>query len=396
MAVEIISLPAPTSADPSSCPDFGREIRGINPNELNEEEFKLVSDLLYKHGLLLFRNCNLTPAQQYTLTKCFDPASENYGHGNKKVDQAKTSILHAYLKSIPAVPQVQLIGNGTVYDHEGISEVKLKHASHTVCHKTTLSEEEVAQGYTRFFRWHIDAALYELSPPKVTTLYAIRVPQGPNQTVRYDDGTGDELQVPVAPTAFVSTKRMFDMLPQELKSVAVRGRVKYAPHPYVWMSTAKLVNNGLSVETEGREVPYNELPPWDESKIKVHPMLWKNLVTGDLHFQVHPTCAAEVYIDPLAADIEKDGALFPEGAHITDLREVRALLYEMQRPAIAPEFVYPHDWSEKDLIIFHNRGLLHCIAGSLSEEQVRVFHQCNLAGSDDPTGPTNDDIKKWA
>ena len=50
-------------------------------------------------------------------------------------------------------------------------------------------------------RRHIDAALYDLSPPKVTTLYAVSVPKGGKQTLRYDDGTGDELEVPLGGTA---------------------------------------------------------------------------------------------------------------------------------------------------------------------------------------------------
>lgn len=36
--------------------------------------------------------------------------------------------------------------------------------------------------------------------PKATTLYALNVPQGPAQIVRYDDGTGDELPVPLGTT----------------------------------------------------------------------------------------------------------------------------------------------------------------------------------------------------
>lgn len=48
---------------------------------------------------------------------------------------------------------------------------------------------------TRFYRWHIDAALYKLSPPKVTTLYAVKVPEGEQQTLRYDDGSGDEIKL---------------------------------------------------------------------------------------------------------------------------------------------------------------------------------------------------------
>ena len=171
------------------------------------------------------------------------------------------------------MPQVQLIGNGTVYNHEGLAEAMLKHPSHTTFHRTRVSPEEEAQGITRFYRWHIDAALYDLSPPRVTTLYGISVPQGKRQVCRYDDGTGDELDVPLGTTAFVSGKTMFDILPPELKRLAVRSRVKYAPHPYVWMAPAHAKSTGLGIETEGLEMPLDELPPWEESKIKVLPLV---------------------------------------------------------------------------------------------------------------------------
>ena len=76
-------------------------------------------------------------------------------------------------------------------------------------------------------RWHIDAALYDLSPPKVTTLYALGVPKGEPQTLRYDDGTGDELPVPLGTTAFVSGATMFDIMSPEEKSLVVRMKVRY-------------------------------------------------------------------------------------------------------------------------------------------------------------------------
>ena len=61
---------------------------------------------------------------------------------------------------------------------------------------------------------------------------------------RYDDGTGDELKVPLGGTAcklddphaflvsgpdqaVVSGKHMFDILPAEYKSLAVRTKVRY-------------------------------------------------------------------------------------------------------------------------------------------------------------------------
>jgi hypothetical protein len=155
------------------------------------------------------------------------------------------SILHPDLKTLPGQPQVQLIGNGQVIDEAVAPGLKplpvLKHPHHKTFHQTVISDEDEKKGYTRFYRWsvtphfptnpmaasgslkkadhlfffqtvignrHIDAALYELNPPKVTTLQALRVPQGSPQICRYDDGTGDELKVPLGTTA---CKRQFPL-----------------------------------------------------------------------------------------------------------------------------------------------------------------------------------------
>ncbi|KAI9510760.1 alpha-ketoglutarate dependent xanthine dioxygenase [Russula earlei] len=396
MTVQTIPLTLPPSADPSKFADFGREVVGVNPGDLSPSDFAEIEQLLYKYDALLFRNANISPEQQYALTKAFDPQAESYGHGNNKTQSTEKSILHPDLKTIPRVPQVQLIGNGTVYNHEGLAAAALKHPSHATFHKTVVSPADEAAGVTRFYRWHIDAALYDLSPPKVTTLYAIHVPQGPQQTCRYDDRTGDVLPVPLGTTAFVSGRTMFDILPRVLQSVAVRARVRYAPHPYVWMAPAAAHSTGLAIETEGKERPLAELPSWVEDKVKVFPVTWKNPVTGALHFQVHPCAAQELHVDPLPDGAPREGALYPDGAHLTDLKEVRDLLYKMQRPAIAPNLVYPHDWKEKDLVLFHNRGLLHTVVGAFRPDQVRAFHQCNLAASDEPVGPTTEDVRRYA
>ncbi|KAG8904771.1 hypothetical protein FRB99_001203 [Tulasnella sp. 403] len=335
MAIEIVPLPLPASADPSKFTNFGREVKGVKPGNLTPEEFKEIEELLYKHDALLFRDVDFTPEQQYALTKAFDPTSESYGHGNNKTGETKKSILHPDLKTIPRQPQVQLIGNGTVYNHEGLAEAKLKHPHHRTFHKTVIPEEDDLN-FTRFYRWHIDAALYDLNPPKVTTLYAINVPRGATQTLRYDDGTDDTLPVPLGTTAFVSGVTMFELLPKDLKSLAVRSKVRYAPHPYVWMAPAHAMSTGLGIESEGLELPLEELPEWEESKIKTFPILWKNPVTGNLHFQVHPCGVQELIVDPLPEGAEREGALYPEGAHLKDLKQVRELIYKMQRPAIAP------------------------------------------------------------
>lgn len=115
----------------------------------------------------------------------------------------------------------------------------------------------------------MNAALYDLSPPKVTTLYAIKVPKGPKQICRYDDGKGEELPVSLGSTAFVSGKTTFDILPSQLKSLAVRSKAKYAPHTFEWMAPAHALSNGLGIEVEGLEKPFDQLPPWEESKLKI-------------------------------------------------------------------------------------------------------------------------------
>jgi len=39
------------------------------------------------------------------------------------------------------------------------------------------------------------------------------------------------------------------------------------------MATARSLSTGLGLETEGKEVPFSELPEWDESKVKTLPMV---------------------------------------------------------------------------------------------------------------------------
>ncbi|KAF5332583.1 hypothetical protein D9611_005152 [Ephemerocybe angulata] len=398
MPLTLEPIPFPPSLDVSHFQDFGREVKGVHPGDVAQDQrlFHDIEDALYTHDLLLFRDVDLTPEQQHSLVKAFDTSAEQYAHGNDH-EKAKKTVLHSYLNTIPRVPQVQVIGHGTVRDHEGIAEVTLKHGHHKTFHKTQIPvTDEEKYGATRFFRWHMDAALYNFEPAKVTALYGLKVPQGPPQVVRYDDGTGDELEVPLGTTAFVSGKVMFDALPKDLKSFAVRARVRYAPHPFEWIRNAKAVSTGLGIVSEGAEVPFEDLSEWEEEKRKTYPFLWRNAKTGELHLQVHPMTITDIYVNALPAHITERKGRYPEGGHITDLKEVRDIMYEMQRPGIAPSLVYPHPWKEKDLVLFHNRGLMHTVVGLFREDQIRLFHQSNLASSDRPEGPNEFDIEKWA
>lgn len=110
--------------------------------------------------------------------------------------------------------------------------------------------------------------------------------------------------------------------------------------------------------------------------------LWKNPVTGALHLQVHPSAVSALKIAPIPSGSSKiTSAPYPNGATLTDLKEVRDLIYRLQRPAIAPSKVYAHDWKEGDMALFHNQGVLHSVVGAFEPEEVRMFHQVSFLGS---------------
>lgn len=112
-----------------------------------------VERLLYTHGFVVFEDVDLTPAGQYALTRAFDPAADEYGHGKVGRPDPK-SILHPDLRNIPGTP-VQLIGNGVVTDEHILQGLqgpcKLKHPSHQSFHKTQVSDEDSAKGFVRPF-----------------------------------------------------------------------------------------------------------------------------------------------------------------------------------------------------------------------------------------------------
>jgi len=367
--------------------NFGAEVRNFdlekisgnylalpNPNQSHttpDSDARTLITALYTHQVLLFkRQQSLTPKAQYELTRLFDPAATSYGHGAAL--DAKRSILHPDLKTIPHQPQVQVIGNGFVSDFEGLKNITLKHPHHRTFHADAISDEDDRDN-TRFYRWHIDAALYDLEPPKVTSLLAVKVPRTEYQTLRYDDGTGDEIRLSRGATAFVSSYTMWDILSDQDKEFVRTTKVQYAPHPYIWMSGAKSRSDGLGLISEGKELSTEDLPPIDENKIKILPMCWKNPITHKLALQIHPSAIQALHL--------------ADGSVISDLAEVRAIVHRLQRPGIAPELVYAVDWEEGDMALFNNRGVLHTVTGSFAADEVRVFRQCNMAASEGVVGP---------
>ncbi|KXH52341.1 TfdA family Taurine catabolism dioxygenase TauD [Colletotrichum nymphaeae SA-01] len=355
-----------------SAVDFGATISNADIENLTDADFDVIREALFKHQVLVIKNQgHASPKAQFEITQKFDPDSgENYGHG--KTLDAKRSILHPDLKTIPHQPQVQVIGNGFVKEYEGLKNIQLRHPHHRTFHATTIPDEDDLD-FTRFYRWHIDAALYGLAPPVATTLLAVRVPGGRKQTLRYDDGTDEEMTVPLGTTAFVSGYAMYDNLSPEDQEFVRTTKVEYAPHPYVWMSSAKSRSTGLGMVSEGKEVPLDDLPPIEEEKIQILPMCWRNPVTDRLALQVHPSAVRKLHL--------------ADGTVVEDLAEVRETVHRLQRPGISPKNVYAHDWEQGDFVIFHNRGVIHSVVGAFAEDEVRLFRQCNIAAARLPQGP---------
>ena len=363
----------PFEPGPGSSVDFGAEIAACDLANLSDSDFEALSRAVLTHHVVVVRGqAGLTPQQQYALTRRFDPTVHTYGHGHDK-ELLKKSVLVQDLISIPEVPQVQLIGNGHVEHHEGVAQATLRHPSHQTFHQQPLSPAQERDDFTRFYRWHIDAALYKLQPPKVTTLLALQVPESRQQTVLYDDGSGDRLTVPLAATVFVSGSRAFRDLTPRQQDFALRTQVRYAPHPYVWIKQARANPTGLGLVSEGKELPRAELPPYREDEVVTLPLVWVNPLTGERALQTHACCVEQLVTD---------------GVPLTDLDECRRIIYELMRPGIAPSNVYAHAWQPGDLVIFNNRGVWHSVVGALRSTDRRVYHQCNLASNDPPVGPT--------
>lgn len=319
----------PIEHGPQSNVDFGALVYGIDLNNFTDIDFDFISDALHKHKLLVFKEQPemLKPQQQYLLTSTFDP-EENTGEFAHGVDPFLTSYkgvdIYGIPKrpAIPVQPQVHLLGRGQLpEDHYGFPpDFEIQGIDHQEFHLPPhISGEEREAGASRFYQWHFDGSLYNIPPPRVGCLLAVRTPKGPDVTVRWDDGTGTEMKIAPGATAMVAGSRALQLLDDEMRELVMHSRIEYAPHAFIWMSTAHSTRLGHLIETEGLERSLDELPPWDPNKICVYPMVWTNPKTGEKSLQVHGQGAIKLYL--------RDS---PNGGEkvISDLKEVRTFMHK--------------------------------------------------------------------
>ncbi|KIW82413.1 hypothetical protein Z517_05440 [Fonsecaea pedrosoi CBS 271.37] len=376
----------PVSHPAESKVDFGAEVYGIDLNKLTDADFNLISGALYKHKVLIFKEQPemLKPEQQYLLTANFDPdeTTGGFAHGADPFLTSHNGVNIYGIQSRPAIPvqpQVHILGRGEVpKDHYQFPPgFKVKGIDHREFHLPPhIPREEREKGASRFYQWHWDGSLYNIPPPRVGCLLAVRTPKGPDVTVRWDDGTGTEMKIPPGATAYVAGSRALQLLDEETRQLAFHSRIEYAPHAFKWMSTAHSARLGHILETEGLELPREKLPPIDESKICIYPMVWTNPKTGEKSLQVHGQGAVKLYLKSSA-----DG----EERIVDDLKEVREFMHKIMRPAISPENIYAHPHQEQDVVLWYNRALWHSITEFPESYGPRIMHQCNIAASDHPS-----------
>lgn len=363
-----------------------------DPANLNESDFKTLFEAVHKYLVVVIPGlAELAPKSQFLLTKRFDPSipepkGEGFGgYGHGKEFRHEQSVLRKDGTTVKSQPQVQILGQGTFGADEPGNEngeaITLTHPSHTTFHRDPLTPEQIKNEHkTRYYRWHIDSALYELSPPMVTTLLGIKVPPATQTNIiDYGDDSGETKEVAQGATCFVSGAEAFKGLSEEDKQYALNTTIEYAPHPYIFISPAGATPDGLTMVSEGKEVPFDKLPAWEEQKVKRLPMVWTNPVTKEHHLQIHGCCLFKLHTK-LADGTTKT----------LELADSRNRVHELMRPAIAPQNVLAHGWEEGDLVIFFNRGVWHSVTGEFKgvksdgQDERRLMHQCNIASGGDP------------
>lgn len=110
-------------------------------------------------------------------------------------------------------------------------------------------------------------------------------------------------------------------------------------------------------------------------------MVWRNPLNPDRpFFQVHGCCVYKLTTrNPATGEITV----------MDDVEEVREVVYKMQSKIYAAENIYAHHWQEGDVVIFHNRGVMHSITGQLAkykeqEDKRRLLWQCTMTSTTPP------------
>lgn len=185
--------------------------------------------------------------------------------------------------------------------------------------------------------WHTDLS-YMKSPSRCSLLYAREIP-APDGDVTYGD------------TCFVNTAAAYGDLPSELKE-SLEG--KTARHAYERRYAALAKNNaGNRPELTADQV----------SKVPevIHPVIRTHPVTGRKSIYVNEGFTVEILGVPAS---ESDALLKMLCAHCTQ-----------------EKYMYRHQWSVGDLLLWDNCTVQHLAVADYTPAQPRKMHRTTVAGS---------------
>lgn len=279
--VEVLPVDAP----------IGAEIRSVDlSQELNDATFAAVEAAFNEHAVIWFRGQTITPEQQVAFSERFGEIEVN-----------------AFNKfALPDNPKVLIVSN--------------------------IKEDGKDIGYADAgSHWHTDMS-YTATPPRMTLLYAIEVPE--------ENGT------PLGDTVFASATAAYDTLPEEMK--AKLDGLK-ATHRFA----AKERGVKKPVELTPEQIAKN--PDVDHPVARTHP------ITGRKALYVR---AGECIGIPGMPD---DEAL--------------PLIKDLSDRTIRLEFLYRHQWQVGDVLMWDNAAVQHWAPRDYEWPQRRRMHRTTVNGS---------------
>ena len=182
--------------------------------------------------------------------------------------------------------------------------------------------------------WHTDLS-FRATVGLATVLHARMIPR---------DGHGE----PLGATQFANMHAAYDDLPEDLKTRLADATTTHDFEKF-W---EELRARPGSLREPLNDDQRRRTPPVSHPLFPTHP------VTGRKVLYVNPGYVSQ--IDGLPAD-ESDSIL--------------ALLFEHQ---IRSEYVYTHQWSEGDVLMWDNIGSIHNAFGDYSADQPRLMHRCQV------------------
>jgi alpha-ketoglutarate-dependent taurine dioxygenase len=179
------------------------------------------------------------------------------------------------------------------------------------------------------FFWHIDGITIDQPLPKATVLSARK------------------LSASGGATEFANLYAAWDLLPEDEKR-------EYEPLRVIHCVEAA-VRPVHGHPSEERRARYKAM-----AAVMEQPLVWTH----------------EDGRKSLLLGTHADGIVGMPGAH------GRALLTRLQQWAAQPDLVYTHKWTEGDLVIWNNQGVMHRVVPYTDEG--RVMHRTTIAGTEKP------------